>query len=84
MKTHFWSEMATRTWFICQNALIVVDMQVDNEGMCREMDIVEKIVSVMGACHEKGVPVFISQHCDGLVHVTVLGLKMAATDAQGV
>ena len=45
-------------------ALIVVDMQVDNEGMCREMDIVEKVVSVIGACHEKGVPVFISQHHD--------------------
>ena len=45
-------------------ALIVVDMQVDNEGMCREMDIVEKVVSVIGTCHEKGVPVFISQHHD--------------------
>lgn len=28
------------------------------------MDIVEKVVSVMGACHEEGVPVFISQHHD--------------------
>ena len=37
-------------------------MQVDNEGICWEMDIVENVVSVLGACHEKGVPVFISQH----------------------
>ena len=37
-------------------ALIVVDIQVDNEGMCREMDIVEKVVSVISACHKEGSP----------------------------
>ena len=45
-------------------ALIVVDMQVRFERMSREMNIVEKVVSVIKACHREGVPVFITKHHD--------------------
>ena len=45
-------------------ALIVVDMQVRFEGMSREMNIIEKVVSVIQACHKQGIPVFFTQHND--------------------
>jgi nicotinamidase-related amidase len=45
-------------------ALIVVDMQLRVEGMSREMNIIEKVVSVIQACHKQGIPVFFTQHND--------------------
>ena len=45
-------------------ALIVVDMQLRFEGVSRRMNIIEKIVSVIQACHKQGVPVFFTQHND--------------------
>ena len=45
-------------------ALIVVDMQLRFEGMAREMNIIEKVVSVIQACHKQGIHVFFTQHND--------------------
>ena len=45
-------------------ALIVVDLQVRFEEMSRDMNIIGNVVSLMKACHQKGVPVFITQHND--------------------
>ena len=45
-------------------ALIVVDMQLRFEDMSRKMNIIEKVVSVIQACHKQGVPVFFTQHND--------------------
>ena len=45
-------------------ALIVVDMQLRFEEMSREMNIIEKVVSVIQACHKQGVPVLFTQHND--------------------
>ena len=45
-------------------ALIVVDMQLRFEGMSRKMNIIENVVSVIQACHKKGIPVFFTQQND--------------------
>ena len=45
-------------------ALIVVDMQLRFERVSRKMNIVENVVSVIQACHKKGIPVFFTQHND--------------------
>ena len=43
-------------------ALIVVDMQARYEDMSRRMNTIDKVVSVIKACHEARVPVFFTQH----------------------
>lgn len=45
-------------------ALIVVDMQASFEQIAREMNIVDKVVNVIKACHDNSIPVFITQHND--------------------
>ena len=45
-------------------AVIVVDMQGRFEGMSRDMNIIGNVVSVIGTCHAKSIPVFITQHND--------------------
>ena len=45
-------------------ALIVVDLQVLFESMSRKMGIMEKVVSVINACHKHGVHVYFTQRDD--------------------
>ena len=43
-------------------ALIVIDMQARYEEMSRKMNTIDKVVSVIQACHDAQVPVFFTQH----------------------
>ena len=44
--------------------LIVVDMQIRFKHVAQNMNIVGNIVEVMKACHDRSIPVFITQHHD--------------------